>query len=123
VRFWGLAGRASNAPAGLKKSSKQTPTLKFNLYPNLSSFGVTVLAGALLLLAAPAYAEDTLPDSMMGSWSMADIDGIMERVDKDHDDFFVDKEAFYAVDTKCTFLHIKKLTETSYMVQASCAYD
>jgi hypothetical protein len=39
---------------------------------------VTVLAGILLLLAAPAYADE-LPDAMMGDWGMGDETGQMER--------------------------------------------
>jgi hypothetical protein len=40
---------------------------------------VTVLAGILLLLAAPACAADSLPDAMMGDWGMGDETGQMER--------------------------------------------
>ena len=74
---------------------------------------VTVLAG-MLLLAAPAYAEDTLPDAMMGYWSMGDEDGIMERADSPSD-FIVEKDKYYTVDDVCTILHIEKLTGTSYL--------
>jgi hypothetical protein len=82
---------------------------------------VTVLAGMLLLLAAPAYADE-LPDAMLGSWTMGDEEGIMDRTDKESGDFVVEKDAYYAVDTACTILHVEKL-ENSYIVQSTCMYD
>ena len=82
---------------------------------------VTVLAGMLLLLAAPAYAEDTLPDAMVGSWTMGDEEGIMECADQPSD-FIVEKDKYYTVDDVCTILHIEKLGN-SYMVQARCDYE
>ena len=81
-----------------------------------------LLAGVMLAFASPAYAEVQLPDAMLGSWSMGDEEGIMDRTDKDSGDFVVEKDAYYAVDTACTIVHIEKL-ENSYIVQASCAYD
>jgi hypothetical protein len=83
---------------------------------------VTVLAG-MLLLAAPAYAADSLPDVMLGNWTMGDEEGIMDRADKDSADFLVEKDKYYAVDDACTILHVEKLAENSYLVQARCAYD
>ena len=52
----------------------------------------TVLAGILLLLAAPACAADLLPDAMMGDWGMGDETGQMERAGPDSGDFHVDKD-------------------------------
>jgi hypothetical protein len=37
-----------------------------------------LLAG-MIAFAAPAYAADTLPDAMMGYWSMGDEEGISEE--------------------------------------------
>jgi hypothetical protein len=84
---------------------------------------VTVLAGILLLLAASAYASDSLPDAMMGDWSMGDEEGIMDRAGPDSGDFEVKKDYYYAVDTACKILHVERLTKGSYIVQASCYYE
>ena len=82
-----------------------------------------LLAGILLLLAAPAHAADTLPDAMMGSWGMGDEEGIMDRAGPDSGDFEVKKDYHYAVDTACKILHVERLTKGSYIVQASCYYE
>jgi hypothetical protein len=100
-----------------------------------------LLAGILLLLAAPPYvgtrigghrAEDdtpahvvvdSLPDAMMGSWNMGDEEGIMDRAGPDGGDFFVEKDKYSGVDDVCTILHVEKLSAYVYTVQARCAYD
>ena len=93
-----------------------------------------MLLAGMIAFAAPAYAEDvskdgdvhtcyqSLPDAMLGSWTMGDEEGIMERADKDHGDFLVEKDKYYTVDDVCTILHIEKLGN-SYMVQARCDYE
>jgi hypothetical protein len=83
---------------------------------------VTVLAGILLLLAAPAHADPQLPDAMMGSWTMADEEGIMDRTSPDSGDFDVKKDYYYAIDTACKILHVERVGN-SYIVQASCYYE
>ena len=72
---------------------------------------VTVLAGILLLLAAPA----------IGAWVM--------KQDKwsvlapDSGDFHVDKDWYAGVDDRCEILKVEKQAENLYTVQARCAYD
>jgi hypothetical protein len=82
-----------------------------------------LIAAAIIISTAFAMAQDTLPAAMMGNWTMADEEGIMNRADKDSGDFLVEREHYYAVDTACDILRIEKLTVTSYLVQASCHYD
>ena len=77
---------------------------------------VTVLAGILLLLAAPACAADSLPDAMMGDWGMGDETGLSG-------DFHVDKDWYAGVDDRCEILKVEKQAENLYTVQARCAYD
>jgi len=81
-----------------------------------------LLTGMMLAVAAPAHAADSLPDAMMGSWSLGDEEGIMERVGPDSGDFYVAKDKCTGVDDECTILHVEKLAENLYTVQASCAY-
>ena len=81
-----------------------------------------LLAGVMLAFAFPAYAADTLPDAMLGNWTMGDEEGVMDRADKDSGDFFVEKDTYYAVDTICAIKHVEKLGN-SYIVQAICKYD
>lgn len=95
---------------------------------------VTVLTG-ILLLATPAYAANmseecdvhtcyaTLPDAMMGSWGMGDEEGIMDRAGPDEGDFYVAKDKYNGVDDTCTILHVEKLSENVYTVQARCIYS
>jgi hypothetical protein len=83
---------------------------------------VAVLAGILLLLAAPAYADE-LPDAMMGDWGMGDETGQMERAGPDSGDFHVDKDWYAGVDDRCEILKVEKQAENLYTVQARCAYD
>jgi hypothetical protein len=81
----------------------------------------TFLLAGMIAFAAPAYAVE-LPDAMMGSWTMGDEEGIMDRAGKDTGDFLVEKEHYYAVDTACDILHIEKIGN-SYIVQANCHFD
>ena len=54
---------------------------------------------------------------------MGNEEGIMDRAGPDSGDFEVKKDYYYAVDTACKILHVEKLTDTSYLVQASCYYE
>lgn len=92
------------------------------------------LAGMMLAFAASAHAEVSyegdkpwlqetqLPDAMMGSWSLGHEEGIMERVGADSGDFNVEKDKYSGVDSERKILHVEKLAENLYTVQASCAY-
>jgi hypothetical protein len=95
-----------------------------------------LLLAGMLAFAAPAYAAEdmskecdvhtcyqTLPDAMVGNWSMGDEEGIMDRAGPDSGDFEVKKDHYYAVDTACKILHVERLTKGSYIVQASCYYE
>jgi hypothetical protein len=82
---------------------------------------VTVLAGMLLLLAAPAYADE-LPDTMMGWWDFDGENGeTLVRRDGDGE-FHVSKDSYMGVDDICRILKVEKQTENLYALQASCTY-
>ena len=80
-----------------------------------------LLAGILLLLAAPVYADE-LPDTMMGWWDFDGENGeTLIRSDGDGE-FHVSKDSYLGVDDICRILKVEKQTENLYTVQASCEY-
>jgi hypothetical protein len=79
-----------------------------------------LLAGAMLVFAAPAYAADTLPDAMIGGWGFEPNGGEGMVRAPDGGDFFIEKDKYSGVDNDCTILKVEKLAENLYTVQASC---
>jgi hypothetical protein len=78
------------------------------------------LVSVLLVLSAPAIA-DTMPDAMLGYWNfLSSNDGTGARVNEGEEDLYVKKDKYYGVDDECTIMHVDKLRENLYKVQANC---
>lgn len=83
-----------------------------------------ILLAGMIAFAAPVYAAE-LPDEMLGSWSMGDEQGIMDRVPDDQADFDVQRDRYHTVDFECEIKYVSAMMREHpfYLVQAVCHYD
>lgn len=59
-----------------------------------------------------------MPEAMLGDWSIARQDGVLERAKEGH--FSIDKHMYAVVDEECEVIKVEKQSETLYTVEASC---
>jgi hypothetical protein len=81
-----------------------------------------VLTGVVILLAAPAYAAEVLPDAMMGDWGMDGEGGEGLARSAEGGDFHLERDTVSGVDSECKILKVEKLADNKYTVQTNCHY-